>query len=470
MRVKWPRPVARLVAAAFLALLGSCGGGEAGGGGSSSGPVASVRITPDTRQIAVGQTTTLTAQALDSSGNAVAGKVFTFSSSRPSFVTVADSAANPVTVTGVADGVSTITATTDGKSGTATVTVSGLADIQLSGRVIDGETQTGLGGARVAFDNGTATTTAADGSYSFVAPTISGQETLHQVLTASLSGYVTTQLFANYSRSSTVVEPILLARQNAAPGTVSGVVRNARDNAGIPGIAVTIRRDQGFGTPPILPDATTNAQGGYSFANVPAGTYTVSAFEGTGTNAFRYCGKTAISVGPATPVNQDLVCSPQGADEIRIVLSWGTNPGDLDAHLTGPNAADAERFHIYYPPGKRGSITTAPFALLDRDDTDSVGPETITVKGPLNSGNYRFSVHDFTNRRSATSGALGSSGAKVQVYYPVASSTGVTGQTFFVPNQPGTLWTVFELTGPITSPTVTPRNEMGFVENDAEVL
>jgi len=39
-----------------------------------------------------------------------------------------------------------------------------------------------------------------------------------------------------------------------------------------------------------------------------------------------------------------------------------------------------------------------------------------------------------------------------------------------VPNQPGTLWTVFEITGTITNPVIIPRNEMGLADNPGTIL
>lgn len=53
---------------------------------------------------------------------------------------------------------------------------------------------------------------------------------------------------------------------------------------------------------------------------------------------------------------------------------WRANPTDHDAHLTGPNA-DPSRFHVFFPPGSRGSLVAPPFAALDLDDVNSFGPE-----------------------------------------------------------------------------------------------
>jgi hypothetical protein len=142
------------------------------------------------------------------------------------------------------------------------------------------------------------------------------------------------------------------------------------------------------------------------------------------------------------------------------VLTWGASPNDLDSHLTGPNA-DGSRFHVYY--ASRGSLTLAPFAKLDVDDVSGFGPETMTIT-QMNAGTYRYSVHDFSNRSSATSTALRSSGAKVQVYTPAGLA-----QTFFVPNQAGTLWTVFELSGTLANPLILGTNLMSFTSDPGAI-
>lgn len=54
-------------------------------------------------------------------------------------------------------------------------------------------------------------------------------------------------------------------------------------------------------------------------------------------------------------------------DGMRVVLSWGEKPFDLDSHLIFPGG------HIYFD-SKEGTD-----ANLDVDDTDSYGPETVTI-------------------------------------------------------------------------------------------
>lgn len=54
-------------------------------------------------------------------------------------------------------------------------------------------------------------------------------------------------------------------------------------------------------------------------------------------------------------------------DGMRVVLSWGEKPFDLDSHLIFPGG------HIYFD-SKEGTD-----ANLDVDDTDSYGSETVTI-------------------------------------------------------------------------------------------
>jgi hypothetical protein len=82
-------------------------------------PVATVSVTPSTLSLAVGQTGQLTATPRDANGNALSGRVITWTTSASGVATVSSGGV----VTGVSDGTATITATSEGKSGTAAVTV-----------------------------------------------------------------------------------------------------------------------------------------------------------------------------------------------------------------------------------------------------------------------------------------------------------------------------------------------------------
>ena len=121
-------------------------------------------------------------------------------------------------------------------------------------------------------------------------------------------------------------------------------------------------------------------------------------------------------------------------DGLRIVLNWGASPNDLDSHLV------FEDEHIYFDR-KNGS--TSANANLDVDDTDSFGPETITIEKKHVGTTYVYAVHDFINRADTSSIYLAHSNAKVLVYIGQSLV-----RSYYVPkNAKGNLWTVFRITG-----------------------
>ncbi len=93
---------------------------------------------------------------------------------------------------------------------------------------------------------------------------------------------------------------------------------------------------------------------------------------------------------------------------IRIVLDWDKKPSDLDAHFIKES-----EYHISF----RDQITTDDGnAMLDRDDRDGYGPETITVKDIDENAEYTFYVKDYSNKDSRNSKALSKSKAMVKIY------------------------------------------------------
>jgi uncharacterized protein YfaP (DUF2135 family) len=120
-------------------------------------------------------------------------------------------------------------------------------------------------------------------------------------------------------------------------------------------------------------------------------------------------------------------------DGLRVVLSWGATPKDLDSHLVYPEN------HIFFA-AKKGDK-----ANLDVDDTDSYGPETVTVNAKKHGQKYIYSVHDYTNSNKGSESRQLSdySDAKVFVYI---GSTLI--RTYYVPKgKLGNLWTVFYIDG-----------------------
>jgi hypothetical protein len=231
-------------------------------------------------------------------------------------------------------------------------------------------------------------------------------------------------------------------------GTISGLVRDSQTGRPLPGVSLTVSGGGG--------SAVTAADGTFTVTNVPVGPVTITASLAGYITASR-----DLTILANQTASANLALTQQGslgAGQIRVVLSWGQSPRDLDSHLTGPPVTGTTRFHVYY--ASRGSLTGSPHANLDRDDTDSIGPETITI-AQVRPGVYRYSVHDYTNRSSTTSTALSQSSAHVAVF-----SRGEQVAAFDVPrNTAGTVWTVFEL----EEGQIRPIDRMSFASSPSDI-
>ena len=75
------------------------------------------------------------------------------------------------------------------------------------------------------------------------------------------------------------------------------------------------------------------------------------------------------------------VALPVKNGQLRVVLTWGETPRDLDSHLDTPSGC-----HVYY-----GRKQCRGEASLDTDVTDSYGPETINIVKLL-PGVYKYSL------------------------------------------------------------------------------
>ncbi|MBI4849383.1 MAG: carboxypeptidase regulatory-like domain-containing protein [Nitrospirae bacterium] len=300
--------------------------------------------------------------------------------------------------------------------------------------------------------------TDANGAYSLSSPAGSGYS-----IQFSKSGYIaaTYENVTVQECAITYLETVsLIDAGHAGLGNASGKIVNALDGMIVNGLTVNLRAGINAATGTIVATQTTMDFGGYNYEvnNFNAGNYTAEV-SGAGYNTTYF---TLIIAGGVVITDQNASITPIIVPgETRIILTWGATPADLDAHLTGP-LPGGTRFHMYfyYTGGLNQPNPWPDYVIMDRDNTSGYGPETITIHQQTD-GEYRFSVHDFTNSDSSNSNALSNSGAQVKVYrnnYVVA--------TYNVPaNQGGTLWTVFEMSGD----TITPVNTMSYEANSENI-
>lgn len=318
-----------------------------------------------------------------------------------------------------------------------------LGDVQ--GLAVDAQTGQAIGGVDVELFrvNGTpvdSTTTAANGRFSFPA-----LPDFDYYITLNTPGYMETKIWTNAPADTVtqlpegkmVREPVILH------GTAAGFIRNALTGGPLSGVDLEFRR--GINAPttePVLYTARTAFTGRYIVNNMRAGVYTARAAATT-----NMCESNIVvwTQGGKTIDNQNAALSQALlAGQMRIVLTWGATPSDLDSHLWAPHyGCNAQNpYHLYFAARQCGVIVN-----LDVDDTTSFGPETTTIgvsQTPVVGQTYSFLVHDYSNLSSGSSQAMSNSqGLEVNVYSSGGSSE--CAQTTFTmpPNTPATVWHVF---------------------------
>mgnify|MGYP000576387795 CR=1 FL=1 len=154
----------------------------------------------------------------------------------------------------------------------------------------------------------------------------------------------------------------------------------------------------------------TDADGEYAFEEVEPGTYALLFIRGG-------CGDLRVPLVGGFDLDPDetfetrpatLECAPIFAS---FTVSWDDDPFDLDAHLWTPEM-DSVAYHVSFVA--LGSATTAPFAQLDRDDTDGFGPEQVNIY-QARPGVYLFAVLHYPSVLDTPGGTLRSANARVQI-------------------------------------------------------
>lgn len=269
-------------------------------------------------------------------------------------------------------------------------------------------------GATVQLGTYTATT-GTDGR--FLMPNVAAAD---YTLTITAPGYIT------YTEAAVAgYRDRVLDREILGPNQVHGEVVNSQNGQPITGASVSFSRSGA-----VELQATTGADGFFNIPDAPDGVFDLVITQ-PGFVEYR---QTGVNItGGSFSLDPIALAETPAPGTIRIVLSWGAEPSDLDAHLTGPDGA-GNRFHLYYSNRDTGGAT------LDHDDTSSYGPETVTINMAHN-GQYRYSIHNYSNQSESGAAEIAASPTRVQLY----GDAGLVRSYTAPAGGQGNTWRVFEL-------------------------
>lgn len=223
-----------------------------------------------------------------------------------------------------------------------------------------------------------------------------------------------------------LIVPAAPAPKTLGDSIFSGEIVSAVDGQPVLGAEVRLSGTKLF--------AQTDAAGKFSVRDAPAGQ---QSFEITAPGFMDE--DLQVQLTPSAATEQRVVISPGlKAGQIRVVLTWGDSPKDLDAHLEGP-LPDGSRFHVFHK--QKGDLKSKEFVSLDVDNREGKGPETITVLG-VTPGTYKFFVHNASTEADPQSDPTGLalSGAQIKLYHGGQTyNYKVDGKT------PGNVWQVCEI-------------------------
>ncbi|MFC2170815.1 carboxypeptidase regulatory-like domain-containing protein [Calditrichota bacterium] len=244
-------------------------------------------------------------------------------------------------------------------------TISGLITDSLSGDALEGVLLTS--------DDGASTRSDDEGEYSL------GVEAGQRTITVSHECYSTNV------RTLTVTEGMDLENVNFTLSpfseSISGLIKNSQSGDGMEGVLIT--SDNGTST-------RSNEEGAYCLG-VEAGERTITVSHD---RYFTNVRTLTVTEGMVLE-NVHFTLSPTLGSEnriMRLILTWGQTPDDLDCHIRTPEI-DGREFHVYWD--SIGSLIEAPYVMLNLDDRSGEGPETITIYRFF-SGTYRYYIDNLS--------------------------------------------------------------------------
>ncbi len=230
----------------------------------------------------------------------------------------------------------------------------------------------------------------------------------------------------------------LIPNDMTGSGTASGKIIDALQGFGVRGLTLNIREGANNTSSGIIARVTTGADGYYDTPELPAGMYSAEIVDERNSSEKYIDGLINIKILGSRNISEQngTVSTQLLTGQIRVVLSWGATPSDLDSHLFAQLDSGDSYHTCYYQKEAKRSYGNSRYAALDLDDTDCYGPETTTIYSQDN-GDYTFVVYDFSR---VSIQDIAGSGAVVQVYM---GNSSMPDYTFYAPRLNGFVWEVF---------------------------
>lgn len=240
----------------------------------------------------------------------------------------------------------------------------------------------------------------------------------------------------------------------AGEGLAGGMIYDAVTGYGVEGLTLNVRSGVNNTNGDILFSLHTNSDGSYLLEGMESGNYCLEIVDERSGVSEPYLGSflNVKVLGGMDIMNQDgSVSTSMLEGQLRVVLSWGSSPNDLDSHMDIYLEND-DYGHVYY--GDKTFYSNDTLVVdLDLDDTTSYGPETTTIYEAM-PGEYYFYVYNFSYNYDTE---LSESGATVMVY---TENSAVPTYVFSVPQGYGYYWNVF--TYNTTNGQLHPINEITY--------
>ncbi|MEZ9984790.1 tandem-95 repeat protein [Vibrio sp. 10N.261.49.A3] len=218
--------------------------------------------------------------------------------------------------------------------------------------------------------------------------------------------------------------------------TVTGTVLDAETGNPIVGADVTLTDNAGHSY-----TAVTDQSGNYSVSGpvVDQGTVTIEQ-EGSITSSF------LVPAGEDTNGGVTAISEVLEETDMRIVVTWGESPRDMDNHLWLYDTENGNELdHIYYRDMNH-DLGGGNVVQQDVDDTNGGGPETITIPN-YQDADMHYSVHNYTSRSWDVDGV-----ENVQVQVFVGDTLVETFSPDLSENPSGDHWHVFDIVNGVIVP------------------